>query len=259
MAGESGVVRLQIKFKGIQKIVRAKEVQTGRGVGIVLVLGRLFRFGLDVELTFETDGLFMVHRQMKERAEVVHLAFEVSSQESAIAFASSPETVTRSLERVGDLNGFFYLSPRVRKNVGVAARGSAVGKAGVGKQTSGAPQQPNAGALLLFLQGFDNEIKVPMAFAQAPAFGSDIAVMEGIKRRAQFFDEFKGNADTLFRHFKRVGAVFPRANGCARAKHVGQLPSKGMPVSNRKAQMVFHRLSFDQFRGVVMLEGEGVF
>jgi len=52
----------------------AKEVQTGRRVGIVLMLGRLLGLGLDVELAFKPELLLVIGGHVQEGAEMVHLA-----------------------------------------------------------------------------------------------------------------------------------------------------------------------------------------
>ena len=42
------------------------------------------------------------------------------------------------------------------------------------------------------------------------------------------------------------------------AEHVGQLAADRVPVGDREAQMVLHRLAVDELVGVVMLEGQRV-
>ena len=68
VAGQRGVVGLEVQLEVAQQVVFAQEVQARRGVGIVLVLGRLLGLGLDVELALEADGLLVVHRQVQELA-----------------------------------------------------------------------------------------------------------------------------------------------------------------------------------------------
>ena len=50
VAGERGVVGLEVELEVRQQVVGPQEVEAGGGVGVVLVLGRLLRLGLDVEL-----------------------------------------------------------------------------------------------------------------------------------------------------------------------------------------------------------------
>ncbi len=50
------------------QVVLAQEVEAGGGVAVVLVLGRLLRLGLDVELAGEADLLGVVDGHVQERA-----------------------------------------------------------------------------------------------------------------------------------------------------------------------------------------------
>ena len=50
VAGERGVIGLEVQLEVLEQVVFAEEVQARRGVGVVLVLGRFLRLRLDVEL-----------------------------------------------------------------------------------------------------------------------------------------------------------------------------------------------------------------
>ena len=93
VAGERGVVGLEVQLEMLEQIVLAQEIQARGGVGIVLVLGRLLRLGLDVELALEADLLLVVHRHVQERAEVVHLALQVGVQQRACSLRGRPRNV----------------------------------------------------------------------------------------------------------------------------------------------------------------------
>src|SRR5437660_3179639 len=124
------------------------------------MLCRFLRFGFDVELPLKADGLLMVHCQVKEAAEMLHLALEVSVQESAVALASAPEHVAGPVERVSHLDGLFDLGGGVGKNIGVATGCGAVRESRMRKQACCTPEQPYAGALLLLFQHLDDGIQV---------------------------------------------------------------------------------------------------
>src|SRR5436309_14316098 len=99
------------------------------------MLCRFLWFGFDVELASKANGFLMVHRQVEEPPQMVHLALELGVQKSAIALSSAPEHVTGALKGVGHLDGLFDLGCGVRENVGVATGGGAVREARMGKQT----------------------------------------------------------------------------------------------------------------------------
>ena len=152
MAGERGVVGFEVELEMRQQIVLPEEIEAGGGVGIVLVLGRLFGLGLDVELALEADFLGVVDGHVQELGEVVELALHVGVPEVLITFAAAPEDVAGAVELLGDFERFLHLRRGVGKDVGVAAGGRAVHVARVAEQIGGAPEQLDAGALLLFLE-----------------------------------------------------------------------------------------------------------
>ena len=123
---QRGVVGLDVQFEILEQVIFAQEIQAGRRVGIVLVLGRFLGLGLDVELALEPDALLVVDRQVQERAQVIQLAFHVGVQQGAVTFPPAPEDVARAAEIVGDFDGFLHLRRRVGEHVRVAARGRAV-------------------------------------------------------------------------------------------------------------------------------------
>src|SRR6266705_6499831 len=63
MAGENGVVLLDVELDVFQKIVALKEAIAGGNVEIVLVLGRLLGLGLDQDRPLETDSVLVLDHQ----------------------------------------------------------------------------------------------------------------------------------------------------------------------------------------------------
>src|ERR1035441_8501504 len=141
MAGERRVVGLEVQLEVAEQVVLPQEVQAGSGVGVVLVLRRLFGLGLDVELALEADRFLVIGGQVEELAEMVHLALEVGVEKRAVAFASAPEHVAGAFERVRHLNSLLNLGGGVSEHLGIAARSRAVRKARMHKQTGSAPKQ----------------------------------------------------------------------------------------------------------------------
>ena len=90
----------------------------------------------------------------------------------------------------------------------------------VGKQVGRAPEQLDAGALLFFLQDLDDGVEVPVRLGKGLAFGRDVAVVEGIERRAEFFDELERGARAVLGVADGIGAVIPRTDHGADAERV---------------------------------------
>ena len=146
------MVGFDVELEMGQQIVFAQEIQAGGGVGIVLMLGRLLGLWLDVELAFEADLLFVIHRQMQQFGEVLQFALHVGVQQRHVAFAAAPEHVAFAAQFVRDFHGLLDLRGGKGKDLGVAAGARAVHVTGIGKQVRGAPEQFDARALLLLLQ-----------------------------------------------------------------------------------------------------------
>ena len=82
MAGQCGVVCLQIEFKVFEKAVFPQEVQTGRRVGIVLMFGGFLGFRLDIEGSLEADLLFVIDGHVQELRKVLNFPFHVGIPEA---------------------------------------------------------------------------------------------------------------------------------------------------------------------------------
>ena len=76
VAGQRGVVGLDVELEVLVEAVLAQEVEHGGAVEIVLVLGRLLRLGLDQELAGEAD-LRRSRGHVQEARQVVELALHV--------------------------------------------------------------------------------------------------------------------------------------------------------------------------------------
>ena len=84
-----------IELEVVQQVVGPQEVDAGRGIAVVLVLGRLLGLRLDEELAGEADLLRIVDGQVHEPSHVVQLAFHVGVVQVLVAFAAAPEHIIR--------------------------------------------------------------------------------------------------------------------------------------------------------------------
>ena len=152
VAGERGVVGLDVELEVVGQAVAAQEGDDGGAVEVVLMVGRLLRLRLDQELAGEADLLLVVDGQVEELGQVVQLALQVGVAEVRVAFAAAPEDVVLAAEFLGDFEGLLHLGRGVGEDVGVAAGGRPVDEARVAEQVGRAPEQLDAGALLLLLR-----------------------------------------------------------------------------------------------------------
>lgn len=258
VAGQRGVVGFDVQLHDVFQTVRTNEVQTGGGVEVVLMLGRLFRFWFEQELAGEADRLGMLMSHVHEAGEVVEFAFHVGVEEVVVTLAAAPEDVVLAAEFVRDFNRLLHLSGSVGKHVSVAAGRRSVHEPRVGEHVRRAPQQLDAGSFLLGFQLGGDPVQDFVRLFEARSFRSDIAIVPAVKRSAELFDEFKRDVDSLQSHVDRVGSVFPRTIHGRSTERVNSRAAERVPVADAEPQQLFHRRSAERFGSVVILVGQRV-
>ncbi len=258
VAGQGGVVGFDVELEVFIEAVGLEEGDATGGVEVVLVDGRFLGLGFDVELAGEADLLLVVDGEVEEAAEVIEFTLHVGVVEVAITFAATPEGVAGTAEVVGHFHRLLHLGGGVGEGVGVGAGGGAVNVTLVAEEVSGAPEELDTGALLLFLDYLDDGIEVLVALSQVLAFGGDVAIMEAVEADAELLQELEGDSDALLGHLDAVGAIFPGANGTAGTERISTLTPEGVPVGDGEAEPVVHGLAVDDFVSLVVLEAERV-
>ena len=120
MAGEDGVVLLDVELDVVEEVVALQEAVAGGDVEIVLVLGRLLRLGLDQDRAFEANFVLVLDHQRNEAAELVELTSDIGVEQRLVALAPAPQHVVlaaepmRHLEPGPDLAGGIGEHPRIR-------------------------------------------------------------------------------------------------------------------------------------------------
>jgi hypothetical protein len=95
--------------------------------------------------------------------------------------------------------------------------------------------------------------------AVAPAFGRDIAVVEGEEGHAQLLEELEGRVELrLGRRERLLTAVVPGAIERPHAEHVRPWPGEGVPQADRDAKVVLHPLAQHESVRLVHLVGQGI-
>ena len=154
--------------------------------------------------------------------------------------------------------GFLHLRGRKCKDFRIATGARAVHETRIREQIGRAPQELDAGALLLRFQYFRDGVKILVGLRQIPAFRGHVAIMPAIIGGAQFFNELKGHAGALLRVADGVGKIVPGPLHGAGAKRIAANAAKGVPIDDGKAQMVTHGLALHDFFRIVMLEGQRI-
>ena len=80
--------------------------------------------------------------------------------------------------------------------------------------------------------------------------------METPERRANLLEEFKGGVHAGLGDGEGVLAFFPWPHDRAGTEGIRAHAAESMPVGNREAQVLAHRLAVDHLIGVVMMESQ---
>src|SRR5215468_10198372 len=143
VTGKNGVVLLDVYLNLILQAVGLKHAVDRRYIEIVLMFGRLLRFGLDQDSTLETDLVFMFNNVVEEPAELVEFASKISVEQSLIPFASAPEHIVLAAKLMGDLQRILHLRGGVGEYLRIRVGRSAPHEAAIGEKVRSAPQEAN--------------------------------------------------------------------------------------------------------------------
>ena len=259
VAGQRGVVGFDVDLDFLFEPVLLQEAKHRSGVKVVLVLGRLTRFGFNQDGALEADLVLVFDHHIQEATHLVQLLAHARVEQGFVAFAAAPQHIVFAAEFERGIHGFFYLQGSQCKEFRVGVGGRSGHKPSVAKQIGRAPQKLHARVLLLPGQHIDHGMEVGDAFARRVAFGRHVAVMKTVVRCAQFGEELKGRVGLGFGRGHGVAHVLPGTLEAVTAKGVASIPAEAVPIAHGKTQVVFHALAGDDAVLVVPLEGQGVF
>ena len=258
VAGERGVVGLDVHLHMLFQAIGPQEIDAGGAVEVVLMLGGLAGLGLEVKLAGEADLLRVVDGHVHEPGQVVDLPLHVGVPEALVALAATPERIARTAERVGDLHRFLHLCGGIGEDLGVAAGGGAMHVPRIREEVGRAPEELDAGLLLMGFERGGHGIEVLVRLGERLALGGHVAVVETVEAHAELLHELKRHRDPGDRPFEGVPAFFPGADHGRRAEGVAAGAAEGVPVGDGEPQVVAHRLPLDQGVGVVVTKRQHV-
>ena len=157
-----------------------------------------------------------------------------------------------------NLEHLLHLTRRIGKGIRIAAGCGAVHEARVTEEVGRAPKQLDARALLFRLEHRHHGVEIVVALLQRGALRRDVAIVEAVKRRAQFLEKLNKHTRAVLRIGHIIRARFPRADRRARPERVIAHPAHRVPIRDAEAQVLLHRFAFDHLVGVVMLESQRV-
>ena len=256
--GERGVVDLDVELEIAEQAELAQEADHGRGVIVVLMLGRFAGLRLDEELALEALGAGVVAGDGEEAREILALAFHVGVEERHVALASAPENIVLAAERDGGVDGRFELRARAGEEREFRVGRRAVHVARMAEEIGRAPEQFHAGGRLLFLGMANDGLKAFFGLGERGRLVNQVGVVETIIRRAELGDELEGRVHLVAGALHGIGGGEPRLGPCRRAERIGTIRAEAVPVGDREAQQPAQRTACDDALRVVITKGERV-
>src|SRR6185503_13448859 len=259
VAGQGGVVRLEVELVLVLEAVADEETVDRRGIVVVLVLCRLLRLRLDEQQPLEPDPVLVIGDHRQEPGELVLLAGEVGVEEGVVALATAPQHIVRAAEAMRGLEHVLDLGRGVGEHLRIRVRGRAGHVPGHAEQVGGAPQQPEAGPAHLPLDEVDDLVEERDGLLPGALLRRDVTVVEAEEGDAQLVQELEGRLDLHACGLEWVDA------GCqpwpverAHAEHVDPRPGERVPQADADAEVVLHALAEDHPVGVVDGVGQRV-
>ena len=262
VAGQGGVVDLDVDLDLVGQVVALQEAVHGGDVEVVLVLRRFERLRFDEDRAREPDAVLVLDDHRQEPPELVELAPEIGVEQRVVALASAPQHVVVTAEPVGDLEAVGdlgrgegeHLGIRVGRRPGLVAR--------VGEQVGRTPQQLHPGALLVLGGPVGHLVEQGRGLLERRTLGGDVAVVEAVEGHAELGEELEGGVHLLVGRRQRIGRRgerrVPRAVERAGAEDVETVPVEGVPVADGEAQVILHPPPGDHAIGVVPVERQWV-
>ena len=129
MACQCGVVCLDVELEVLIESVLAEEAYRSGCIEIILVFHRLFRFGLDIEITGKAYAAAVIDSHMHELRDILLLELHIGIEQRLIALTTAPEDIAAPAEFDGQIQGLFGLCCRKSEDISRIGGACAVHKA----------------------------------------------------------------------------------------------------------------------------------
>ena len=259
MAGQRGVVDLDVDLEVLVEPVGAQETDHGLRIDIVLVLHRLHRLGLDQEVALEALRTGIVAGHAEHRGHVLLLALHVGVQQRHVALAAAPEDVVFAAQLDRGVDGVLDLQHGAGRGVEVGVGRGAVHVAGVSEDVGRAPQQLDAGFGLLLLGVGDDLPEVLLILLGRGGLVHEVHVVEAVVLDAHLLHELEACVHFCLGALDGACRRVPREGLGAAAELVAALGAEGVPPCHREFEPILHFFALHDLFGIVVAERHRVF
>lgn len=259
MAGQRGVVHLDVDLEVLVQPVSAQEADYRLCIDVILVLHRLHGFRLDKERSLETLRTGVVARHAQHRGHVLLLALHVGVQQRHVALAAAPEDVAVAAQLDRRVDGVLDLQHRACRSVEIGIRRGAVHVAGVPEDVGRTPQQLDARLGLLLLGVGDNLLQILFVLLGRGGFVHQVHVVEAVVLDAHLLHELEAGIHLRLGTLQRAGRLVPRELLRTAAELVAALSAERMPPRHREAEPILHLAAAHDTLRIVIVECHRVF
>ena len=211
------------------------------------MFGGFTRFGFDQDGALEADLVFVLHHQVQEAAQLVHLLPNPRVEQGFIPFAATPQHIVFTTQFQCRVHRLLDLQSGQGKDFRVWVGSSTRHESTVTEQVGRTPQQLDARILLFSGQHVDHLMQVVHAIPRGRTFGGDIPVMEAVVRRTELAEKFERRVCLQAGRSHGVGGgngLLPWALKCAVVtKRIEPVPAETMPITRCKTQLLLHGFS----------------
>ena len=240
VACEGGVVDLNIDFEILVETMRFEETDDGLSVHIVLMFGRLARFGFDEERTFESFGTRVVTRHTEHSSHVLFLAALVGVEQAHVALATTPKDIVLCAQFDTGVHRVLDLDDGTRYYIEIGVRAGAVHITGVAEHVRRGPQQFDAGLVHFLFEVIGDGSEVGFVLFYRFALGDEIHVMETEIRDAEFLHDLESRIGFVFGDLQSVCPFIPRELLRSASELVAAFRTEGVPPSHSETHPLFH-------------------
>ena len=254
-----GVIHLDIDLEILIEAVMAQETDHRLGIVIVLVLGRLHRFRLDQEGSFETVFTGVIARHREHHRQMVLLAFHVGIEQRHIPLAAAPKDIILAAERDRCVDCVLDLRAGISHCRKIGIGRSAVHITCITENVRSTPKQLHAG-LLLFLFGIlDDRLQVFLIAGHIARLAHEIDIVEAIIQGTDFYEKVERRIHLGFGLLDRIADTAPREKVRRTAERIAPVGTERMPVGNRKAQLFLHGFASDYAVCIIPVKRQRIF
>ena len=247
VARQGGMVGFNVHLDFFHQAMALEKAIHGAHVIVILVFGGFARFGLDQDGALEADLVFVLHHQVQEAAQLVHLLPHPGVEQCFIPLASAPQHIVFATQFQCRVHRLLDLQGGQGKDFRIGVGSSTRHESTVAEQVGSTPQQLDTRILLFAGQHVDHLMQVVHAIARGRTFGGDIPVMEAVIRCTELAEKFERRVCLQAGRCHGVGGgngLLPRALKCAVVtKRIEPVPAETVPITRCKTQLLLHGFS----------------